>query len=146
MDWDDLKTRWQAHRGHLEHHWQRISEREFDEIAGDRQRLSQRIQEVYRVSPEDAEREIAAWEMEHSNFDPSSADGPPPVAPGELARTSAGAASAPGADRLVDTRTYPQQPADGAGSTGYIDAESTPESNEHASEAPGASRPRKPAR
>lgn len=179
MDWDELKTRWQAHRGHLEHHWQRISEREFDEIAGDRQRLSRRIQEVYRVSPEEAEREIAAWEMEHVNFDPSSADGPPPVPSGALARNSEGAASAPGAERLVDTGTYPQQPRDGAAghgaakpgfepgaseddavpedagnallserqrSAGYMDDESAPELNEHAPDAPGATRPRNPAR
>jgi hypothetical protein len=65
MDWDEIKTRWQAHRGNLARRWQLISERELDEIAGDRQRLCERIQEVYCICAHEAERQVSDWEQEH---------------------------------------------------------------------------------
>ena len=35
MDWNEAKSRWQAHRGDLARRWPRISERDIDAIAFD---------------------------------------------------------------------------------------------------------------
>jgi hypothetical protein len=115
MDWNEIKTRWQAHRASVARHWQCLSERELDQIAGERERLSQRIQEVYRVSAAEADRQICDWEEERVSWDPSSADGPAPTQPGEVAAHSEGKAFRPAAERLVATGTWPEQPAQRAG-------------------------------
>ena len=111
MDWNEIKTRWQAHRASVACHWQCLSERELDQIAGEREHLSQRIQEVYRISAAEADRQISDWVEEGVSSDPSSADGPSPTEPGEVAAHSEGKASGPGAERLVATGTWPEQPA-----------------------------------
>ena len=64
MSWDEIKARWQAHLGKLARHWDRISERELDAIAGDRDRLSRRIQAVYGISAQEADRQIHDWEKQ----------------------------------------------------------------------------------
>ena len=66
MDWDEIKAHWQAYRGNVARRWPQISDRELDRIDGDRQRLSQYIQDVYRVSAEEANRQIAQWSDEQN--------------------------------------------------------------------------------
>jgi len=110
MDWTEVKAHWPAHRAAVAHRWQRLSERELDEIAGDRQRLCERIQEVYGIGAEDAQGQISAWEDAQRTWDPSSADGPAPASLTEVASGTAGKASDPDAERLVSTGTFPAQP------------------------------------
>jgi hypothetical protein len=133
MEWHEVRADWQAHRAEVARHWQCLNERELDEIAGDRQRLGRCIQKVYGISADEAERQICDWEAEPQSWDPSSADGPPPLEPGQVAAGSEGAASRPGSEKLVATGTWPSEPLEKGGSS--------IKSQEHASTSaePGAS-------
>ena len=62
MDWNEVRSRWQAHRADLGRRWPRISEHDIDAIAGDRDQLSQRIQAIYGISAREADRQISEWE------------------------------------------------------------------------------------
>jgi len=115
MEWHELKADWQVHRAEVARRWQCLSERELDEIAGDRQRLGRCIQEVYGISADEADRQICAWEAAPQSWDPSSADGPPPLEPGQVAASSVGASSRPGSEKLVATGTWPSEPQGKAG-------------------------------
>jgi hypothetical protein len=110
MEWRDVKADWHAHRAEVARRWQCLNERELDEIAGDRQRLVSCIQEVYGISADEADRQICDWETGMQSWDPSSADGPPPLEPGQVAAGSEGAASQPGSEKLVATGTWPSEP------------------------------------
>src|SRR5689334_2438272 len=70
MDWNEAKSRWQAHRGDLARRWPRISERDIDAIAGDRDQLSQRIQAIYGISAREADRQISEWEHQQPPDEP----------------------------------------------------------------------------
>ena len=70
MDWNEAKSRWQAHRGDLARRWPRISERDIDAIAGDRDQLSQRIQAIYGISAREADQQISEWEHQQPLDEP----------------------------------------------------------------------------
>src|SRR5215212_6547199 len=110
MEWYEVEADWQAHRAEVARRWQCLNERELDQIAGDRQRLGRCIQEVYGISADEADRQIRDWEAEPQSWDPSSADGPPPLEPGQAEASSEGAASRPGSEKLVATGTWPSDP------------------------------------
>src|SRR5690349_2442610 len=107
MEWREVAADWHTHRAEVARRWQCLNERELDEIAGDRQRLERCIQEVYGISAAEADRQISDWVTGTRSWDPSSADGPPPLEPGEVAGASVGAASQPGSEKLVATGTWP---------------------------------------
>lgn len=125
MSWDEIKARWQAHLGRLARRWDRISERELDAIAGDRDRLSQRIQAVYRISAQEANQQIYDWERHVSNSKRSTHE---PV-------------SEPGVseDDAVSGRGGNPVPGQPAGGHGYMDDEEQREMNESAPRGIGSS-------
>src|SRR3954471_5441134 len=110
MEWQEVKADWHAQRVHVARRWQCLNERELDEIAGDRDRLARCLQEVYGISADEADRQIGDWEAGTPSWDPSSADGPPPLEPGQVAAGSEGAASQPGSEKLVATGAWPGEP------------------------------------
>ena len=62
MHWDRIQANWQHFKVHARVRWGRISADEFDLIAGRREALAGQIQEVYRVSPDAAQRQLDAWQ------------------------------------------------------------------------------------
>ncbi|PWT77149.1 MAG: hypothetical protein C5B46_00250, partial [Proteobacteria bacterium] len=103
-DWEDVRREWTNLRIAVRSRWEQLDERDLAAVGGDRAQLSQRIQSAYGISAEEAERQIAAWEDQQ--WDPSSADGPPPIEPGALRSKSV---SKPD-PRLVATGSFPEQP------------------------------------
>ena len=122
MSWDEIRARWQAHLGRLARRWDRISERELHAIAGDRDRLSQRIQAVYRISAQEANQQICDWERHVSN-------------------SSHESISEPGVseDDAVSGRGGNPVPGQPAGGHGYMDDEEQREMNESAPRGIGSS-------
>ena len=140
MDWGEIKAQWNLHRARVAHRWQSLSERELDQIGGDRARLSECLQAVYCLSAEASERQISNWETEGEHWDPSSAEGPAPQTSAEVAADSEGKASGAGAERLVATGTLREQasapvhpvPSRVAEEHGYMDDEAERDRNESA--------------
>jgi uncharacterized protein YjbJ (UPF0337 family) len=62
MNWERIAGNWQHFKGNAKRHWVKLSDEELDAIAGNRERLAGKIQEVYGVSKEIAEKQLAAWQ------------------------------------------------------------------------------------
>ena len=62
MDWDRIERNWHHFKGNARRHWVKLSDKQLDAIGGKRERLAGKIQEVYGISTETAEKQLAAWQ------------------------------------------------------------------------------------
>jgi len=62
MDWDRISTNWSHWRDRVRERWSRLTELELTAVAGRREVLAARIQDVYGLSPEETERQLLNWE------------------------------------------------------------------------------------
>ena len=56
MDWERIEGNWHHFKGNARRHWVKLSDQELEAVAGNRDQLAGKIQEVYGVS-----KEIAPW-------------------------------------------------------------------------------------
>lgn len=63
MNWDRIEGNWKQFRGKALEQWGKLTDDELDVIAGRRDALAGRIQEVYGVSQDEAERQIRRFEQ-----------------------------------------------------------------------------------
>ena len=70
MEWDRIETNWKHFKENARRHWVRLSAEQLDAIAGRRDRLAGKIQEVYGVSKEIAEKQLDAWQSAQRESSP----------------------------------------------------------------------------
>jgi uncharacterized protein YjbJ (UPF0337 family) len=70
MDWKLIQSNWGQYKLNARMRWSRLSLDELDRIAGDREKLAGRISEVYGMSAEEAELQLAAWRAALREVDP----------------------------------------------------------------------------
>jgi uncharacterized protein YjbJ (UPF0337 family) len=71
MDWDRISGDWEQWKGRIRERWSRLTDDHLDVIAGRRERLAGRIEEVYGLSHEETERQLRNWErnLDFDEFD-----------------------------------------------------------------------------
>lgn len=62
MDWDRISANWSHWRDRVRDRWSRLTEVELTAIAGRREALMARIQEVYGLPFEEVDRQLKNWE------------------------------------------------------------------------------------
>jgi uncharacterized protein YjbJ (UPF0337 family) len=62
MDWDRISGNWAWWKDRVQERWGRLTSDHLDLIAGRREQLAGRIQEVYGLSSAEAERQLRNWE------------------------------------------------------------------------------------
>ena len=62
MEWERISANWAHWRDRVRERWSRLSEIELTAIAGRRDQLAARIQDVYGLSSEETERQLLNWE------------------------------------------------------------------------------------
>lgn len=62
MNWDQIEGKWKEMAGGVKEHWGRITDDEFTEIGGKRDKLAGIIQKKYGLAKEAAEEQIAKFE------------------------------------------------------------------------------------
>lgn len=62
MDWDRIERNWDHFKGNAKRHWVKLSDEQLALVAGNREQLAGKIQEVYGLSKEMAERQLSAWQ------------------------------------------------------------------------------------
>jgi len=62
MNWERIEGNWTHFKGNAKRHWVKLSVEQLDVIAGKRDQLAGKIQEVYGVSKEIAEKQVSAWQ------------------------------------------------------------------------------------
>ncbi|MDP0928996.1 MULTISPECIES: CsbD family protein [Paracoccus] len=58
MNWDIIQGKWQQFKGSVKQQWGDLTDDEIDQIAGDRDKLTGKLQEKYGWAKEDADRHI----------------------------------------------------------------------------------------
>jgi uncharacterized protein YjbJ (UPF0337 family) len=70
MNWDRIEGNWEHFKGNAKRHWVKLSDEQLDVVAGKREQLAGKIQEVYGVSKEIAEKQLIAWQSAQRESSP----------------------------------------------------------------------------
>ena len=62
MSWDRIAGNWAQWKGRIRERWGRLTEDQLDLIGGRREQLTGRIEEIYGLSHNEAERQLRNWE------------------------------------------------------------------------------------
>jgi len=62
MNWERIEVNWKHFKHNAKRHWVKLSEEELEVIAGSRERLAEKIRQVYGISREIAEKQLASWQ------------------------------------------------------------------------------------
>jgi uncharacterized protein YjbJ (UPF0337 family) len=61
MNWDQIEGKWKQFKGSVKQQWGKITDDDFDHIAGARDKFVGKLQERYGLAKEDAERKADEW-------------------------------------------------------------------------------------
>lgn len=61
--WNDVQGSWHVYKGKVRQKWGLLTNKDVDLIGGYYEELSGKIQQVYNVSKEEADRQIEEWLM-----------------------------------------------------------------------------------
>ena len=69
MDWNRVEGNWKQVKGKVKEQWGKLTDDDFDVIAGKRDQLLGRIQERHGISREEAEKQLNAMQDEMEKAD-----------------------------------------------------------------------------
>jgi uncharacterized protein YjbJ (UPF0337 family) len=64
MNWDQVEGKWKQMKGNFRRKWGKLTDDDFDVIAGKRDILRGKIQERYGIAKDEAERQVKDFERE----------------------------------------------------------------------------------
>ena len=62
MNWDQIEGNWKQLKGNVKQQWGKLTDDQLDVIAGKREHLAGKIQEVYGTAKDEVEKELTAWQ------------------------------------------------------------------------------------
>ena len=62
LDWEGIRGSWTRLRGRVRMHWCRLTDDRLGVIEGRREMMVGRLQGRYRITVEQAERQVSEWE------------------------------------------------------------------------------------
>jgi len=62
MNWDTIKGNWKQMKGSMKQQWGKLTDDEFDQMEGSRDKLVGKIQERYGCARDEAEKQVNDWE------------------------------------------------------------------------------------
>ncbi len=62
MNWDRIEGDWKQLKGNIKVRWGKLTDDQLDVIAGKRDILAGKIQEVYGISKEEVEKQLTEWQ------------------------------------------------------------------------------------
>jgi uncharacterized protein YjbJ (UPF0337 family) len=62
MNWDRIEGNWKQLKGKVREQWGKLTDDQFDNIAGKRDRLAGSLQESYGIAQDEAEKQIKDFE------------------------------------------------------------------------------------
>jgi hypothetical protein len=61
MEWKDIAQEWKAFRLPIREQWAKLTDAQLDAIDGNREQFIRTIRQVYAISQEQTEKQVAAW-------------------------------------------------------------------------------------
>jgi len=62
MNWDRIQGNWKQMTGSLRSKWGKLTDDDFEHLAGHKDKLVGKIQERYGIQKDEAERQVNEWE------------------------------------------------------------------------------------
>lgn len=62
MNWDRIQGNWKQMTGALRAKWGKLTDDDFEQLAGHKDKLVGKIQERYGLEKDEAERQVNEWE------------------------------------------------------------------------------------
>ena len=62
MNWTHIENGWNEYKASAKQQWSKLSDPQLTDTLGRREFLVNQVQEVYALSEEETERQIAAWQ------------------------------------------------------------------------------------
>ena len=62
MNWDRIEGNWRQLKGKAIQQWGKLTDDQFDRIAGKREQLVGQVQEAYGISKDEADKQVQDWE------------------------------------------------------------------------------------
>ncbi len=75
-EWDVIKGKWNQLKGDARVQWGKLTDDDWDQVAGHRDKLVGRLQERYGWEKNEAERNVDDWFSRHSDPNPSRSRNP----------------------------------------------------------------------
>ena len=64
MNWDQIEGKWKQMKGSVREKWGDLTDSDFEQIAGNREKFIGRLQERYGYTRDKAEKELEEWSRE----------------------------------------------------------------------------------
>ena len=61
MEWKDIEGQWKSFRPPIREQWSKLTDTQLDAVGGSRELLIRTIRQVYSISQEQTEKQVAAW-------------------------------------------------------------------------------------
>jgi len=61
MNWDTIEGNWRQLKGKAREQWGKLTDDDLDRLGGKREQLVGRIQELYGISRDEAQRQVEDW-------------------------------------------------------------------------------------
>lgn len=74
LTWNDIQGNWHEYKGKVRQKWGLLTNKDVDLIGGYYEELSGKIQQVYNLSKEDADKQIEEWLMGHDDATATNVD------------------------------------------------------------------------
>jgi len=71
MIWERIRSNWNHYKVAAKAQWGKLSEEQLHNIQGDREHLASRIQDVYGLDKDEAEKQLAGWQALQTDREPS---------------------------------------------------------------------------
>jgi uncharacterized protein YjbJ (UPF0337 family) len=62
MNWERIEGNWKQLKGKVKEQWGKLTDDDFDVVAGKRDQLTGKVQERYGLAKDEAERQVRDWE------------------------------------------------------------------------------------
>jgi uncharacterized protein YjbJ (UPF0337 family) len=70
MNWDIVEGNWMQFKGLAKQKWGKLTDDNLDMIAGKRDQLTGRLQELYGITKDQADVQVKAFETLHKDYRP----------------------------------------------------------------------------
>ena len=61
MNWGQVESRWNQLMGSAKENWSKISDEDMQQISGKREQLALKIEETYKITRREAEKQVWDW-------------------------------------------------------------------------------------
>ncbi len=69
MNWNQIESNWKQLKGSIQHQWAELTGSDLDNISGNREELTSKIQQSYNLDQQRAEKEVDTWQNSQHDFE-----------------------------------------------------------------------------